>query len=93
MSFLGALIDFATLTVERTLVFAKTGEWDSFLHGELSYQKWYDEVQRLKRLSLGLGNLEALGTTFHAYVGDLKTALEHGRSIVRFSGLLDLRRR
>lgn len=93
MSFLGALIDFATLTVERALVFAKTGEWDSFLHGELSYQKWYDEVQRLKRLSLGLGNLEALGTTFHAYVGDLKTALEHGRSIVRFSGAIGLEKK
>lgn len=93
MGFLGALIDFATLTVERIIVFIKTGDWDAFIHGEVAYQGWYDEVQRLKRLSLGIGNLEALGTTFHAFVGDLKVALEQGRSIVKFSGAVGLEKK
>jgi len=93
MGFLGALIDFVSLTVERVIVFAKTGDWDTFLHGEVTYQAWYDEVQRLKRLALGLGNLEALGTTFHAYVGDLKEALEQGRSIVKFSAAVGLEKK
>ena len=50
-------------------------------------------MQRLKRLSLGLGNLEALGTTFHAFVGDLKEALEQGKSIVRYSGVIGLEKK
>lgn len=85
INFIGSLIDFISLTTERILVFIKTGEWDSFIHGEVSYQKWYDEVMRLKRLSLGIGNLGAFGTTYHKFVGDLKQAIEDGRSIVKYS--------
>ena len=93
LGFFGAMVDFMTMTVERTIVFIKTGEWESFIHGEFSYQKWYDDAQKLKRLSIGLGNLEAFGTTYYSFVAELKQAIEQGKTIVKYSGLIGVEAR
>jgi hypothetical protein len=93
LNFVGAVVDFISMTVERILVFVKTGEWESFIHGEFSYQKWYDDSQRLKRLAIGLGNLEAFGTTYFAFVAELKQNVEIGKSIVKYAGLVGVESR
>ncbi len=93
LNFVGALIDFLTLTAERCIILIRTGDWNVFLHGEHSYQKWYDEAQRLRRLSLTIGNLEAFGTTYFSYVADIKQCIEQGKGICKFGGLIGAEQR
>lgn len=83
-NFLYCIIDTLSLTIQRCLIFAKTGEWDTFVHGAKTYGDWYDMCMRLKREATGMGNLEAHGTNFHRFVAEVKSAIEKGEAIVKF---------
>lgn len=83
-NFLCALLDTLALLLQRALMFAKTGKWETFFHGPKSYGAWYDKCQELKRHHLFIGNLEAHGTSYHAFVKDLSDAIETGKAILKF---------
>ncbi len=83
-NFLCSLLDTIALLVQRALMFAKTGLWETFFHGPKSYGKWFDDCQELKRHHMFIGNLEAHGTSYHEFVKKLSVAIETGRSILKF---------
>nr|WPR17967.1 MAG: structural polyprotein [Chemarfal virus 252] len=89
-SFFGCLVDFLSLTVERACVFLKTGSWQSFFHGEVPYARWLDDAATLRRQSLALGNLEAVGTSYFEFVCNLKDCISRGDSLAKFSGAVGL---
>lgn len=84
-SFLLHLIDTLSFTLQRSLIFMKTGDWNSFLHGPKTYGDWFDACMKVKREALGLGNLNAHDTTYFKFVNDLKEQIEIGKSIVNFA--------
>ncbi len=83
-SFVVALLDAIALIMQRALMFKQTGEWSSFFHGPKSYGAWYDMCMKLKRESQFLGDLEAVGTSYHEFVKDVKVAIEHGEAILKY---------
>lgn len=83
-NFLCALLDTIALLLQRSLMFAKTGLWETFFHGPKSYGKWYDSCMELKRQHQFIGNLEAHNTNYHKFVKELSDAIETGRAILKF---------
>jgi hypothetical protein len=83
--FAWSVLDFTTFTLQRTLLYAKTGEWSVFLHGPKTYAAWFEKCMEIKRTAHSLGNLEAQGTEYFKFVGDVKECIENGKAIVRFS--------
>jgi len=83
-NFVVALLDMITLLVQRALLYAKSGKWTTFFHGPESYGKWYDKCAEIKRHFMHVGDLEAHGTSYHAFVKDLGDAVETGRSILKY---------
>jgi len=83
-NFLCALLDTIALLLQRALMFAKTGKWETFFHGPKSYGAWYDKCMELKRQHVFIGNLEAHGSSYHQFVKELTDAIETGRSILKF---------
>jgi hypothetical protein len=82
--FIYCLLDATSLTLQRALIWKRTGRWETLLHGEFSYSAWYDKVMELKRLSANMSNLEAIGTNFFKFSSDLDAAVEEGNGIVRY---------
>lgn len=83
-NFLCALLDTIALLLQRSLMFARTGKWETFFHGPKSYGKWYDSCMELKRQYVFIGNLEAHGSSYHAFVKELAESIETGRAILKF---------
>jgi len=83
-SFVVALLDAIALIIQRALMFKQTGEWSTFFHGPKAYGEWYDKCMELKRNSSFLGDLQAVGTSYHEFVKDLKVAIEQGDAILRY---------
>lgn len=65
----------------------QTKSLQPIMHSGDGYQKWYEEVERLKLLSKHLSTLEAHGTTYFQYLSDLKSAIEQGVTIRKFAAL------
>lgn len=87
VDFLYELVDLVSLTLQRALMFAKTGKWEVFIHGPGSYSQWYDKCFRLKREALCVSNLEVHGTTYYKFVAELKEVIEQGKAISKFGDL------
>ena len=83
-NFIVALLDMITLLIQRALLYMKSGKWTTFFHGPESYGKWYDKCAELKRHFTHVGDLEAHGTSYHAFVKELGDAIETGQSILKF---------
>lgn len=83
-NFLCALLDTIALLLQRSLMFAKTGKWETFFHGPKSYGKWYDSCMELKRQYVFIGNLEAHGTNYHSFIKELSDSIETGKAILKF---------
>lgn len=83
-NFLFALLDTVALLIQRALMFARTGNWETFFHGPKSYGKWYDSCMELKRQHVFIGNLEAHGSSYHQFVKELTESIETGRAILKF---------
>lgn len=80
-----SLIDTLTYTVQRVCIYARTGNWDTFIHGPEQYMKWYDDSLELRRLTLNMSNLSAHKTNYHDVVARVKKAIEQGRAIVKYA--------
>ena len=83
--FLYSVLDTCSFTLQRALMFARTGEWAVFLHGPKTYAAWYDKCLDIKRKAYSLGNLEAQGTDYFKFVATMKECIEEGHSIVKFA--------
>jgi hypothetical protein len=84
VDFVFSLIDTITFTLQRVLMFIKTGEWSVFLHGPSQYLQWYDDCLKIKREAHSLGDLESQGTNYFKFVDSLKCAIDQGKAIVKF---------
>ncbi len=92
VDFVYSLVDTISLTLQRILMWKRVGRWEVLLHGETSYQKWFDKCLELKRHSLMIGNFEALKdaegkqiTTYPKFLNDIQKAVEDGERIVKFT--------
>lgn len=83
--FLYSVLDTCSFTLQRALMFARTGEWSVFLHGPKTYAAWYDKCLDIKRKAYSLGNLEAQGTDYFKFIATMKECIEEGQSIVKFA--------
>jgi len=84
MNFMATILDTIAMFIQRALLFRKTGKWQSFVHGPQSFASWFDACQRIKREFQFRGDLEAQGTSYHKFVGDLRQCVDEGKSILKF---------
>lgn len=80
-----AAFDALLFLVERAHEFSETKDICVFLHSDAEYSKWSKECDRLVNLSTFVGNLEAHGTSYFAYVSDISDAIERGEAYSRYS--------
>lgn len=78
-------LDCLSLTMQRCLIFKRTGRWETLLHGEHSYTKWLEEYQRLKLQSSAFSNLGIYNTNSVKFLADLDSCISDGESIVKFT--------
>ncbi|AGZ83339.2 gp1 [Marine RNA virus SF-2] len=83
--FLYCVVDTLSFTLQRGLMFARTGEWSVFLHGPKTYAAWFDKCLDVKRKAYSMGNLEAQGTDYFSFVAQIKECIEEGHAIVKFA--------
>lgn len=79
------VVDCFTLTLQRALAWKRTGKWQTMIHGESSYQQWFDDCLELKRQYLMINDLELAGTNFFSFSSRLKDAIERGENMVEFA--------
>lgn len=84
VNFMVTVLDTVAMFIQRTLMYQKTGKWESFVHGPQSFAKWFDACQKVKREFQFRGDLEAQGTNYHKFVGDLKQCVDDGKAILKF---------
>jgi len=84
VNFMVSVLDTVAMFIQRALMYAKTGKWETFIHGPQSFSKWFDMCQKVKREFQFRGDLEAQGTSYHEFVGDLRECVEEGRSILKY---------
>lgn len=78
------LVDALTMTLQRVLIWQRTGNWEVMLHGPKVYQKWFDQCTDLKRKSVMLSNLKLIGESYFSFTSSVKDAISQGEAIVRF---------
>lgn len=84
VNFMTTVLDTIALFIQRALLYKRTGSWETFIHGPKSFGTWFDMCQKVKREFQFRGDLEAQGTSYHKFVGDLKQCVEEGKSILKF---------
>lgn len=84
VNFMTTVLDTIALFIQRALLYKRTGSWETFIHGPKSFGKWFDMCQKVKREFQFRGDLEAQGTSYHQFIGDLKQCVEEGKSILKF---------
>jgi len=84
VNFMTTVLDTIALFIQRALLFSKTGKWETFVHGPQSFAKWFDACQKVRREFQFRGDLEAQGTNYHKFVGDLRQCVDEGKSILKY---------
>jgi hypothetical protein len=84
LNFLTTLLDTTAMFLQRTLLYRKSGSWETFMHGPTDFGKWFDACQKLKREYQFRGDLESQGTSYHQFMADLTHCLEEGTSILKY---------
>jgi hypothetical protein len=84
-SFLHCLLDTTLFICEQGLQCIKTGSIGPLIHGEKSYQKWFDDCMELKVKAKCLTNPEPHGFTKFEFLKDLSTVIEQGDAISKFA--------
>lgn len=84
VNFMTTVLDTIALFIQRALLYAKTGKWETFIHGPKSFAAWFDACQKVKREFQFRGDLEAQGTSYHKFVGDLRQCVDEGKSILKY---------
>lgn len=85
MGLVAHAIDLALFLCERFNIYKATGDPKCFVHSTGSYQKWYDESDRILGLAPFTSNLEAHGTTYFSFLSDLNDVIEKGEAICKYS--------
>lgn len=84
VNFMTTVLDTVAMFIQRTLMYKQSGKWETFIHGPKSFGDWFDACQKVKREFVFRGDLQAQGTNYHKFVGDLKQCVEEGKSIMKY---------
>lgn len=84
VNFVATVLDTVATLIQRSLLFAKSGEWETLIFGPKSFGNWFDACQKVKREYQHRGDLEAQGTSYHQFIADLRKCIEDGKSILKF---------
>ncbi len=82
-------MDTILFVCDKGMQYFKTGDVDVIFHSGSSYEKWVNDANKLLRDAKFLNNPEPLGFNKFSFLSDLKSAIEKGNAIVRFSNGLD----
>lgn len=83
-SFYVCLIDTVLFICERLHEFRTTGDVSTFLHSGATYGAWLQEADKIIALAPFTSNLAAHGTTYFAFLADLRDLCERGRAYAKF---------
>ncbi len=83
--FVMAIIEGGLYIVERVYDVCRTGSWNAILHNGENYQKWAEDVYRIKEDSLKLHNPEASGFSYHDFMSRMEHCLDQGDAILKYS--------
>lgn len=81
--FIHTLLDTMLFLCERGYQCMVTGSLDPIYHCGTSYQKWFDDAMKLKRIAHQLSFPEAHGIDRHKYLADLRDHIEKGEAIYK----------
>lgn len=83
--FVMSVIEGALYIVERVYDVCRTGSWNALLHNGEDYQRWAEDVYRIKEDSFKLHNPEASGFSYHDFMSRMENCLDQGDAIMRYS--------
>lgn len=83
--FLYTVMEGTSFILERLYDCHKTGTWSPIIHSGKNYGAWVDEIYYLKENAQKLHNPEANGFSYHEYVGRVKSAIEKGEAICKYT--------
>ncbi len=83
--FVMSIIEGGLYIVERIYDVFRTGSWNAILHNGEDYQKWAEDVYRIKEDSLKLHNPEASGFSYHDFMSRMEHCLDQGDAILKYS--------
>lgn len=83
-NFMATILDTVAMLIQRALLFKKTNKWETFIHGPQSFSSWFDACQKVKREYSFRGDLEALGTSYHQFVGEIRDCVDQGKAILKY---------
>lgn len=86
-SFYVCIIDTVLFIAERLHEYQVTGEITTFIHSSSKYTKWLKEADRVINLAPFTGNLQAHGTSYFAYIADLRDLCEQGNAYKKYLSL------
>ncbi len=70
---------------ESYIEYVKTGEYSQFLSSNAALDKWFKEADRILGLGPFVGNLQAHGTSYFSFLGDLNDAIEKGTAYAKYA--------
>lgn len=81
------LMESTTLVLERLHDCHTSGKWSPLFHSGKSYGAWADAVFKLKEQAQMLHNPDAVGFSYHDFLGRLDETIEQGDVIVKYGDL------
>lgn len=82
--FVYSLFDGLSYIMERLYDCYETKSWAPLKHSSAAFGAWTDEVYALKSYANLLANPEAVGITYHEFLGRLDTAIATGTALVKY---------
>jgi len=84
VNFMTTILDTLAMLIQRSLLYAKTHKWETFIHGPKAFAAWFDACQKVKREYQFRGDLESQGTNHPQFVADIAQCIEDGKAILKF---------
>nr|ULG00046.1 MAG: hypothetical protein 1 [Locarnavirus sp.] len=84
VNFMSTILDTLALLVQRSLMYSKTGKWETFIHGPKAFGEWFDACAKVKRDYQFRGDLEAQDTNYPQFMSDIRQCVDDGKSILKF---------
>lgn len=85
LAFAHNLVNTTIAICERLWDCHATGSWSPLLHNGEAYGAWCDQVYLLKEQAQMLHNPEAVGFSYHDFLGRLESAIEQGDAIQKYA--------
>lgn len=83
-NFMIALLDTVALFIQRSLLYAKSGSWETLFFGPKAFGTWFDACQKVKREYQFRGDLESQGTSYPQFMADVRKCIDEGKAILKF---------